>query len=256
MSLAKIHEHTDISSIRSSEDLTAQNRPAVLRGFVDHWPLVEAAKESTGVAAEYILRFDKKCVFEAMIASPVEQGRLFYTPDLQSFNFERMNGYLREAFNILREFANEDTSPAFYIGSKLISDYLPGLEDDNTLSLFDPPVSPHIWMGNSVTVATHSDDSENIACVAVGHRRFTLFPPDQKENLYIGSFEATPGGRPVSMVDLNTPDLNQFPNFETALTYAEYAELSPGDAIFIPNGWWHNVESLDKFNVLVNYWWN
>src|SRR3546814_1362303 len=37
---------------------------------------------------------------------------------------------------------------------------------------------------------------------------------------------------------------------------AETATLAPGDAIYIPFHWWHGVDSLDRFNVFVNYWWN
>src|SRR3546814_13531910 len=37
---------------------------------------------------------------------------------------------------------------------------------------------------------------------------------------------------------------------------AEPATLAPGDAIYIPFHWWHGVDSLDRFNVFVNYWWN
>ena len=31
--------------------------------------------------------------------------------------------------------------------------------------------------------------------------------------------------------------------------------MEPGDAIFIPSMWWHHVEGLSSFNILINYWW-
>ena len=58
------------------------------------------------------------------------------------------------------------------------------------------------------------------------------------------------------MVHVTAPDFARFPRFAKALEVAQVAELSPGDAIFIPRDWFHHVEALDRFNVLVNYWWD
>ena len=57
------------------------------------------------------------------------------------------------------------------------------------------------------------------------------------------------------MVDFHAPDLDRFPRFTEALEHAMVAELEAGDALFIPSMWWHHVEGLAPFNVLVNYWW-
>jgi hypothetical protein len=89
-----------------------------------------------------------------------------------------------------------------------------------------------------------------------GRRRFTLFPPEQIANLYIGPLDFAPTGAPMSLVELAAPDLERYPKFPQALAAAQVAELGPGDAIFIPPLWWHHVHSLDNLNVLVNYWWN
>jgi hypothetical protein len=124
------------------------------------------------------------------------------------------------------------------------------------LELVDPAIEAKIWLSNRVTVQTHFDMSYNVACVVAGRRRFTLIPPDQIENMYVGPLEFTLAGPPVSMVRLDAPDFGKFPRFRAALAAAQVAELAPGDALFIPYMWWHHVESLDRFNVLVNYWWD
>ena len=86
-----------------------------------------------------------------------------------------------------------------------------------------------------------------------GRRRFTLFPPVQLENLYVAPLDFTPSGAPVSLVQFTQPDHARFPRYVEALRHAQQAELGPGDALYIPFGWWHHVESLTPFNVLVNY---
>jgi hypothetical protein len=44
--------------------------------------------------------------------------------------------------------------------------------------------------------------------------------------------------------------------FRAVKDQALVAELAPGDALYIPKLWWHQVESTAPFNALVNYWWD
>jgi ribosomal protein L16 Arg81 hydroxylase len=59
----------------------------------------------------------------------------------------------------------------------------------------------------------------------------------------------------VSVVDFHNPDFEKFPRFKTTLEHAFIAEMEPGDALMLPTMWWHHVEGLSSFNMLVNYWW-
>lgn len=145
---------------------------------------------------------------------------------------------------------------AIALQSLPVGDLLPGFERENATPLLDASVVPRMWMGNAARVATHYDLMENIGCVVAGRRRFTLFPPDQIANLYVGPLELTPAGTPVSLVDPAHPDLARFPRFAGAAAAAQSAELGPGDAIYIPFHWWHAVDSLAPVNLFVNYWWN
>jgi hypothetical protein len=57
------------------------------------------------------------------------------------------------------------------------------------------------------------------------------------------------------MTDINAPDFGRFPRLREALAAAQVAELEPGDALYYPAMWWHQVDALERFNVMVNYWW-
>jgi hypothetical protein len=96
---------------------------------------------------------------------------------------------------------------------------------------------------------------QNLACVVAGRRRFTLFPPNQIHNLYVGPLDFTLAGQAISLVDIDGPDLEHFPRFAMARDAAQTAELGPGDALYIPSLWWHAVASLNELGAMINFWW-
>jgi hypothetical protein len=55
---------------------------------------------------------------------------------------------------------------------------------------------------------------------------------------------------------VRAPDFDRDPRVRDALDVAQVAELEPGDLLIYPAMWWHNVEALDPFNAMINYWWN
>src|SRR5216684_8089272 len=175
---------------------------------------------------------------------------------MTGFNFSRDKATISSVTEKLLSYARFENRPAIAIQSAAIADCLPGFARENVLGILDASVAPRIWLGSAFTTPAHFDESSNIACVVSGRRRFTLFPPEQIANLYIGPLDFAPTGAPMSLVSLRNPDFERYPKFREALAAAHTADLAPGDAIFIPPLWWHHVESLESFNVLVNYWWH
>lgn len=251
-----IAERTAVDSETFMRDVASGSTPVVLRQQVAHWPATTAGRSGPRPIADYIRQFGGGDPLDTMIGAPEIQGRFFYVPDCTGFNFVRQKvplmGLMAE---LLRLAESGDPAPhAIYANAAAASAHLPGWAEVNPLNL---PVdaTARLWIGNAVAVATHYDASPNLACVVSGRRRFTLFPPEQLANLYVGPLDHTLAGPPVSMVDPEMHDLQRYPRFATAWASAQTAELGPGDAIFIPALWWHHVRALDPINVLVNYWW-
>jgi hypothetical protein len=250
-----IAEWRDVDAQTFRERIATQYQPAVLRGVVRHWPAVQRAQQSPEAIADYLQSLDNGHPVDAIMTRPEALGRIFYSDDFNGFNFLRNKVPVSSVLDQLRRYAAFEHPPAVALQSAPIADCLPGFLADNRLDLVDAAVAPRIWLGNAVTVPAHFDEWDNVACVVAGRRRFTLFPPEQVGNLYIGPLDHAPTGAPISMVSLSEPDFARFPRFAQALDAAHVAELEPGDAIFIPTLWWHHVESLARFNMLVNYWW-
>ena len=234
--------------------LQGAREPFVIRGLVSDWPLVIAGRRSARDARAYLVDHAKPGPFAVSIGSPEHGGRMFYDAAM-GMNFSMARGKLADIFAGMD--ANEDRAdpPTIYLGSIDVPTHFDRVHEENRIDLGERNPLVSLWIGTRTRIAAHNDFPDNLACCVAGHRRFTLFPPDQFRNLYLGPIDNTPAGRAVSMVDFQAPNFDMHPGFAQALEFGQVAELAPGDALFIPSMWWHHVEGLAPFNILLNYWW-
>jgi hypothetical protein len=251
-----ITEYQSVDNTVFREKIRSAGQPAVLRGLARDWPAVAAARRSDDDLIAYLksLRVDRPVA--VIIGPPEIEGRFLYTDDLSSLNFTRGLSPLDPFLDRLIRDRDNERPYAIAVQSEEVPSLLPGFEQANRTDLVGQDVIPRAWIGNRIRVAAHYDLMENVGIVVAGRRRFTLFPPDELKNLYVGPFELTPAGTPVSLADPDNPDFERFPRFREALKRAQVAELEPGDAIYIPFHWWHAVDSLEPLNLFINYWWN
>ncbi|MCA1934930.1 MAG: cupin-like domain-containing protein [Asticcacaulis sp.] len=244
------------------DELMAAQKPVILKGMARDWPLVREGLNNAAAAMDHLRGFYQGRPVTAYTGAPEIGGRFFYRDDMAGLNFTAARTDLSTFLEEVAAHLDDPAPPSFYIGSTDLGLYLPGLrEAGNDLSLNHPmftanPPLASIWIGNRTTATCHFDMSHNIAVCVAGQRRFTLFPPDQVANLYPGPLEPTPGGQVVSLVDFRAPDYERFPRFREAEAAGQVADMEAGDVLFYPALWWHHVEALAPFNILVNYWWN
>lgn len=248
--VARVKEHTTSGNVIPNEVLSAKE-PLILRGVVAHWPAVGKAKDSLKALVDYLANFDSELPLTLDVLQEAAD-QIGYKRDFSGFNFERTQSKLNF---VLQELLKENQSKRLYVGSSMVDRWLPGFRKENDVDLnhLKPLVS--FWIGNQVKVSAHFDCPANLACCVSGKRTFIVFPPEQISNLYIGPVDINPSGRAVSLVDFENPDLDKHPKFAEAVKHAQVAELSPGDALYLPPLWWHHVTSHSSLNMLVNYWW-
>ncbi|KAK9861886.1 hypothetical protein WJX84_010417 [Apatococcus fuscideae] len=94
---------------------------------------------------------------------------------------------------------------------------------------------------------THYDVMPNLLLQICGRKRIRLWDPSQEDNLYIT-------GSSSQVIDVDQPDLQRFPKFAAASSRVWECMLEPGEALFIPPLWFHNVSCIG-FCASVNMFW-
>lgn len=251
--LPKVEVSHDWDDPQFYETLKERSVPVLLKGLVKSWPIVQAANHSDESFFDYLCDRASPGLVSTLEAPFSTNGYFFYNETLQGFNFERKPAKFRDFCDRLLNYRYKKAA-FLSIQSAFLDENFPCVDTENVMNVMGDNLRPRIWIGNKTVVGTHYDDADNIACVVAGKRRFTLFPPDQIENLYVGPLEFTPAGATVSMASLIEPNFTQFPRLKTALEHAVVADMEPGDGLYVPTLWWHHVEAQGEINALINYW--
>ncbi|GLS24355.1 cupin-like domain-containing protein [Marinibactrum halimedae] len=96
----------------------------------------------------------------------------------------------------------------------------------------------YFWLGpESATTQFHHDLTNNMLVQIYGHKKVTLVPALQVAYLYNDKSVYSATSYPKANDNECFPLLKKVSSIEVV--------LEPGEALFIPIGWWHEVESLD-----------
>lgn len=150
----------------------------------------------------------------------------------------------------------DGSGPKLYLAQAPLTAELATLRVDTAT----PPAISHLalqsvnlWMSRSATHSSaHYDPQPNLLCVACGHKEVTLWPPECARHL---------APYPLASESPNHSSLpmHDRPAFAAADDLARQAgrffrvRLAAGDAVLIPEGWWHEVQSAEH-TIAVNFW--
>ncbi|XP_068634537.1 lysine-specific demethylase JMJ31 [Aristolochia californica] len=113
--------------------------------------------------------------------------------------------------------------------------------------------SINLWMnGAHARSSTHYDPHHNLLCVVAGRKQVVLWPPSASPLLYPMAIYGEASNH--SAVDVKSPDFLLHPRAKHAMECSKTVILHAGDALFIPEGWFHQVDS-DDLTIAVNFWW-
>lgn len=217
------------------KEYVARNRPVVIAGAKGHEPALQ----------RWSLEYMAERCGDTKI--PVfHYASAFFRPDPgHEPTVEMMT---------MREFLDRSvtTPPHLYLGNlplglfpRLCSDFTPP-------DIFGRPpmiqVSFINWEGSITPL--HFDVCEGLVVQVSGAKRVVLFPPGTKK---IYPFPLFSNLAHFSQVDIDDPDMDRFPRFDPGDAWE--ATIQPGEMLYIPYCWWHQLYPKDELNITNGFFW-
>jgi cupin-like protein len=104
----------------------------------------------------------------------------------------------------------------------------------------------NLWVGGRTRSGLHYDRADNLFLQMFGNKRAWLVSPRCSRFLY-----PFPDNPSKSQIDPERPDFERYPKIARCRVWV--CELTPGDALYIPRGWWHFI-AADDISISVNCW--
>jgi hypothetical protein len=209
--------------------------PQVWRGLVRHWPAV------TRWTFEHLGALDRQ--------RPVQivQGN---RETLASRLVDTTWGQHMDALQHARTAVN---SAVGHLKEFDLLQNFPALAHDVDLAPLFPPkavVSSQAWIGPAeARTGLHHDLLDNLAFTIRGRKRFYLAPPGTVESMRLVSRKFD---RWAKLSQLGIDELMAASCAVTA-GLVQVIDLAPGDALFVPRGWWHEVVNLEASILLSGF---
>src|ERR1700726_2446324 len=121
-------------------------RPAVFKGAVDNWPLVQRRTHSPAAIIDYLKSFNPGTRVEWLAGDPQINGRFFYNDAMDGVNFRRVNGTFGDALSLLLNNLVEPAPPALALQALPMSVHLPQLDAQHQLDLPPPGTRATAWI--------------------------------------------------------------------------------------------------------------
>lgn len=173
------------------------------------------------------------------VVLPAQEGNM--EQDATILSEVRFHDYLDE---VLR-FSGPPTAKKKYAAQFDLLATFPGLGKDLKFAEIFPEnrlLYTFGWIGPAGTITgLHRDDSNNLLAQLYGRKKVLLYSPQNDPFVYPS--RKYDYGATLSYIDAEAPDYDRYPLFRKAA--AEEVLLGPGELLFIPIGWWHQVRSLD-----------
>ena len=253
-------------------DFASRSRPVVLLGMMNDWAALDEWRDLAGLAA----RQGHRCVpieFGHHLGASWREAPLrlnaFFTeylaPSLAwgwgqgAFTSVPANGGGVEVVpgNPPRVLVPSDR--VAYLAQHGLFSQIPVLCDAFSMPTFAlrDVGAVNAWWGTAGTVSRlHTDSYDNLLCQVVGYKFVRLFAPDEGRNLYVLPRTGSSDGGVAAQGNISAVNAEELsaPAFPLA-SKAQFVDtvLGPGDALFIPAGWWHHVRALTT-SMSVSFW--